>query len=202
MIEAKYIARFWSKVDKNGPTQPHMDSPCWLWTAGKSSTGYGNLRVGGKLIKTHRVSWIINRGQIPHDGSYHGICVLHCCDNPACVNPGHLFLGTNTDNIHDMTAKGRHFSITKPECVARGDNHGSRIHPERLARGDNNGSRLHPERLARGEAVGTSKLTSAIVIDIRALYAGGKTQKQIAKQFGLNQTTISKIVTRKQWTHI
>lgn len=78
---------------------------CWNWTGLKDRNGYGNLvsNVNGKKEqRANRVSWIFFRGGIPE-----GLCVLHRCDNPSCVNPDHLFLGTNGDNMKDKTTKGR-----------------------------------------------------------------------------------------------
>ncbi len=86
--------RFWEKVDTAGP--------CWLWTASKDSGGYGTIGSGGKIRKAHRVSWEMHRGPIPK-----GLCVLHRCDVRGCVNPEHLFLGTQDDNMKDCAAKGR-----------------------------------------------------------------------------------------------
>lgn len=77
---------------------------CWLWKAGRASQGrYGTFRIGGKMEQAHRVSWEIFRGTRPPCG----FAVCHTCDNGLCVNPEHLFLGTQKDNISDMDAKGR-----------------------------------------------------------------------------------------------
>lgn len=79
------------------------ESGCWVWTRGRHGKGYGLFHVPGKTIqKTHRVSWEMHNGEIPD-----GLHVLHRCDNPPCVNPEHLFLGTNQDNVDDKVAKGR-----------------------------------------------------------------------------------------------
>ncbi len=76
-------------------------SGCWLWTAASHKLGYGLMNALGES-KAHRVSWRLHRGTIPQ-----GMSILHKCDVRCCVNPGHLFLGTQTDNMRDMVAKGR-----------------------------------------------------------------------------------------------
>jgi len=75
---------------------------CWEWQAAKDKQGYGKFSYKGKDMLAHRASWMIYNGKIPD-----GICVLHKCDNPSCVNPKHLFLGTRKDNAKDMLNKGR-----------------------------------------------------------------------------------------------
>lgn len=90
-------------------------SGCWLWTGAIVPFGYGKMsrgRRGGGLEPAHRVAWRLFNGPIPF-----GMSVLHRCDVPACVNPNHLFLGTQADNIHDAMAKGRH---SKPPIGLRG----------------------------------------------------------------------------------
>jgi hypothetical protein len=88
--------RFWAKVAR-GPG-------CWEWT-GALSRGYGQFAVGGskRVLGAHRVSWEHVNGPVPP-----GLFVLHRCDNPRCVRPDHLFIGTIKDNTADMLAKGRH----------------------------------------------------------------------------------------------
>lgn len=90
------LERFWAKVKKGGPDD------CWTWTGSTSARGYGQTSFGGFSMFAHRVSWMIHFGPIPAD-----MYVLHRCDNPPCINPNHLFLGTNQDNYDDRDAKGR-----------------------------------------------------------------------------------------------
>jgi len=77
-------------------------SSCWLWKGAKGKNSYGKMSIDGKHKKAHRISWEIYVGEIPKD-----MHVLHKCDNPPCVNPNHLFLGTQADNNKDMFSKGR-----------------------------------------------------------------------------------------------
>jgi len=90
-----FFTRFWSKVDESGD--------CWNWLGGKVAMGYGYfyLRHPKRSILAHRLSWFMVRGDIPD-----GLNVCHHCDNPGCVNPGHLFLGTDFDNQQDRVSKG------------------------------------------------------------------------------------------------
>lgn len=99
--------RFWSKVDKS--------DGCWLWRGALFSNGYGQVSRTGGGIGAHRVSWFLAYGPIPD-----GLFVCHRCDNPPCVNPDHLFLGTAKDNRLDMMSKGK---TTRPSQPVRGEMH-------------------------------------------------------------------------------
>ena len=76
---------------------------CWFWIGSKNTHGYGQMSLRGEVRGAHRISYEIYVGPIPA-----GMCVCHSCDRPECVKPGHLFLGTHSDNIQDMLRKGRH----------------------------------------------------------------------------------------------
>ena len=102
--------RFWALVDKQGPTQPHMRSRCWVWTAYRNAQGYGRFTATSYLWRTtlglttrlaHRLSWFIAHGALPPG------LICHRCDNPCCVRPSHLRKGTHASNVQDKMQKGR-----------------------------------------------------------------------------------------------
>ena len=97
--------RFWSKVEK-GPS-------CWEWKAGKIPQGYGEFWYRGKGWRAPRAAWMFTHGKEPPREMH----VCHTCDNPGCVRPDHLFLGTQKDNIQDCVSKGRQANARKTHCI-------------------------------------------------------------------------------------
>ena len=98
MLPEDIDSRFWSKVNIL-----ESDS-CWEWTDHVDSGNYGRFKINGKSWKASRVAWTLINGEIPAEGKN---CVCHSCDNPICVNPNHLFLGSIADNNLDRDKKGR-----------------------------------------------------------------------------------------------
>jgi hypothetical protein len=153
---------------------PEPNSGCWLWTGAyfgrkdrHPSAFYGKAIYKGKQVLAHRVAWMLYRGPIP-DGLY----VCHKCDNPACVNPDHLFLGTQLDNMRDASAKKR------------------------------TAWHRHPEIIGRGESHYNSRLTADDVCEIRRLSAERMPQSAIARRFGIGQAQVWRIVHRIHWGHV
>lgn len=109
-------ARFWSRVDRRG------DDDCWLWTGSKSVDGYGSISANGRVLRATHLALFLENGIAPAPG----MCACHKCDNPPCVNPRHLFIGTIHENNTDRHRKGR--TVFRPipaEVKARGEAHGS-----------------------------------------------------------------------------
>jgi len=90
------------KMDERFITKVNKTATCWLWTGGLDSWNYGNYRLNGKCVKAHRYSYMINKGNIPE-----GMLIRHTCDEPKCVNPSHLILGTHQDNMNDRNQRNR-----------------------------------------------------------------------------------------------
>lgn len=116
---------------------------------------------------------MLEHGPIPE-----GMFVLHKCDVRACVNPGHLFLGSNRDNVDDMLKKGRQ------------------------RKGDNHPARIDPSRQVRGERHGQAKMTTEKVIELRQLLANGFSLPKASKRFGICEKTVMDIRARRIWKHV
>jgi hypothetical protein len=150
----RFRSRFWAKTDRSGA--------CWVWTKHCTPQGYGQFTVSrGSFRGAHSVSYALTHGIVPV-----GMHVCHTCDNPPCVRPDHLFLGTAKDNSDDMWSKGRQ------------------------------GTR-HP-----GIERANARLTDDDVRAIRAVspYFGRTTD--LARQYGVSDTTIRKILRREKWRHV
>jgi hypothetical protein len=154
---------FWERVDKSGD--------CWLWTGSKNKSGYGSVLAFGRTMTTHRVSWALTYGDIPD-----GLFVCHHCDNPPCVNPDHLFLGTHQDNMDDAMSKGRMvFPYETRSRVAR----------------------------FPGELNPSAKLTESDVLLIKELSATTEiTRKQLAEKFGVSRDAIRDVIVGRRWKHL
>lgn len=201
----EYRNRFWSKVKIGQPDE------CWLWQAARAGGRYGVIMIAQVQYHAHRLAYFIHTQSDPGE-----LFVLHTCDNPPCVNPSHLFLGTNDDNMADMVAKGRqakgdsHGWRTHPESIVRGermrdavmpsrlrgDDHPFRKHPELVKRGDEHPFRKNPQLAARGEKNGNTKYSNDTVLEIRRLAALGVSNPEIAERFKISLASIWRIKKR------
>jgi HNH endonuclease len=158
---------FWERVPVGEPDQ------CWLWSGVTFTTGYGCFRIGRQMVSAHRFSWALHNGPIPE-----GMLIRHKCDVPACVNPGHLLVGTRLDNARDAIERNRY---------PRGLTHGRSTHPENFPKGN-----LHH----------MSKLQEVDIPFIRLWLRRGKPVTHIGEAFGVDGSAISKIRDRHTWKHV
>lgn len=177
------------KVDMSGGPEA-----CWEWRASRDFDGYGQVSIGSRTAgtrsstKAHRVMYELFVGQVPD-----GFMVCHRCDNPPCCNPAHLFAAPPAENSADMIRKKRSL---------QGDRNPARVNPGNLRRGDDHPFRQHPELAARGERASQSKLTEALVRDLRARAQAGESHSSIARELGVTHTTVGRIVRRQSWAHV
>lgn len=173
--------RFWNKVLKKG----HDD--CWEWTGSRNWDGYGQINVDGKTRRAHRLSWVMsNRKKIPKN-----MVIMHTCDNPPCVNPSHLVIGTQAENMADREKKNR-----------GADRSGNKNPMFGKKRTKETRDKISASRKGRygGEKNPRAILSKENVLKIREMYSTGDyTQKEIAKIFGVADVTISDITRWKTW---
>lgn len=156
---------------------PVPESGCWLWLGNWTQNGYGAVKHSGRwLTGAHRLFYELHRGEIPD-----GLLVCHKCDTPVCVNPDHLFLGTQSDNMRDKVRKGRHKIRTRSAAA-----------PPRARR----------DSVRKGAQVATSKLTEADVARMRLLRAEGWTYASLGNQFGVDKKTAIRACKGQQWKHV
>lgn len=155
-LDYALIERFWKKVELI------PEHPCWEWVASKDTNGYGQIGLTRlrKNITAHRLSWEIWSG-----ASAGKMCVLHTCDNPGCVRPNHLFLGTQKDNANDRSKKKRGNS-------------------------------------PRGSSHVRAKIDEQKVIYFRKLYKSGVRFSEIAKQSGLSDGSVYRMLIGESWAHV
>lgn len=168
-LHATLPQRFWDKVQ--------ITETCWIWIGGKRDSrpamAYGCFYWQGARGSSHIIVWTI-----ANERPSGGLDVCHKCDNPSCVNPSHLFLGTRSENMRDCSRKGRTGPQRHPESRARGERHGSKTKPERLRRGENNP--IH-------------KLTEENVIEIKKSLRQGCTKLSLARAYGVSEKAIYQI---------
>jgi hypothetical protein len=153
VVTSELLAKYTNKTDG-----------CWLWTGRFNNMGYGKICSGDGEQYAHRVSWALANGSVPA-----GLFVCHRCDNPACINPDHLFLGTQKDNMQDCKDKGRFNS------------------PKRMA------------SVRKGTSINTNKLTEDDVRDVRKKIAEGWSLSSIGVMFGVSVSAIWTIRHGRSW---
>jgi hypothetical protein len=177
------IAAFWSLVDKRGPKE------CWPWIGRRHTRGYGffDANKNYRSLRSTRVLIKIVTGSDPGNNE-----ACHSCDYPPCCNPDHVFAGTHTDNMADMSAKGR-------ANVRRGKDHHFYGRPDLMPAH----SGWHPAIDLAGEKHPRSKLTADDVRKIREMGDQGTViHAEMARMFKVSHKLIVNVLLRRTWEHI
>jgi len=180
------------RTNREGPPAPGLAEPCWTWTGRVNALGYGKVKAGKVEKLAHRVAYELACGPVPK-----GEGVLHRCDNPPCVNPAHLFHGTDADNAADKAAKGR----CQPNAGER--NGRARLVAEQVLdiRSAHDSGRMTARDLA--ERNGRARLVAEQVLDIRSAHDSGRmTARDLAERYGVSTGAIESITRRKNWRHL
>lgn len=168
ICNALVIGRFWSRV--GGPRED--ETACWPWTGSAHQGGYGYVSIRGKHFMASHLSWMLHHVRAVPPGRQ----VLHACDNPPCVNPAHLSVGTILENMDDMVRRGR-----------------STLGRKRTA----------PSFGRQGEGNGRAKLTADDVLAIRAAAARSRVNKEaLGRQYDVSGNLIGKIISGHLWPHL
>lgn len=161
-----------AKVQERFERRVNKTETCWLWTGGKTIPGYGLVGLNGKRVYAHRLAYFLYKGEIPFNINPKDSSIMHSCDNPSCVNPSHLFLGTHQDNMRDMWNKKR---------GVRGSKSGA--------------ARLTETQVLEIRAKYKPSTTGY-------KYPNGYSTNRLAKEYGVAQATIQHIVGNLTWKHI
>lgn len=206
---------------------PEPMSGCWLWGGSlNKKNGYGVSSVGGRHVRVHRLVFEHCNGRIPD-----GLCVCHRCDNPACCNPDHLFLGRHLDNMADMKKKGRRAPMPEPDTAGEKSGRACLTDQQvlsiagRIVRGESTRAiaKEHgvPTQVITGIRSGKtwvsvtggdlrpriqrrdgSKLCTESVLEILEAVRSGESQQSVADRFRVDRSLVGQIVAGRAWKHV